>query len=81
MLALVQLAAEEIILSCPGMMAIWVLHVVLIPRGDGVANEILFCEQHWVIFYGVYSRIKLLHVLDPADKNCKDFLLVAAIVE
>ncbi len=74
-------AIEEVILSCPGMITLWVLRTVLVPCSGGVTNMILFCEHHSVTFRRVNGRVELEQVLDSVDKNCKALVLVAAKVE
>jgi hypothetical protein len=63
------------------MITLWVLRVVLLPHGDGVTDEILFCEHDSVPFRRVNGRVKLEHILKSADKNRVVLLLVAAIVK
>jgi hypothetical protein len=74
------LAIEGAFHSCSGMIAIWVLHTVLIPRSSGVADETLFCKHHSVPSRRVNSCNKLKHVLDSVDINHEVLLLMAAIV-
>jgi hypothetical protein len=44
------LAIEKLSHSCPGMLAIWMLCTVLLPRGSGITNKIPLCKQHLVHF-------------------------------
>ncbi len=62
------------------MIGLWVPHAVLIPHGDGITDEILFCEQHPVLFRRVNSQIKFEHILNHAYEYHDVLLLVPAIV-
>ncbi len=54
---------------------------VLISCDGSIAHKILFCKYHSAPFIKVKGNIKLEHILDLANKNCKVFLLMAAIVK
>lgn len=74
-------AIEEVLLSCLGMITLWVPCTVLISLVSDFADEIMFCKYHSVHFCRVNSCIKLEQVLNSTDKNSKVLLLMAAVVE
>jgi hypothetical protein len=74
-------AIEEVIHSCPGITALWVLYAVLVLHGSGIAYEVLFYKPHLVPFRRVDGCIELEYILNSADNNREVLQLMATIVK
>jgi hypothetical protein len=52
----------------------------MVTGSSDIAEQMLLCEQHLVLFCRVNSHVEFQHVLNLANKGCEDLLYHAAIL-